>query len=86
MKAAERDKIAQETHQALLGIPGTEDKGLVGDVKEIKLHLEDHSYRLRTVEVRQDERNKPSKKAIAGYVSGAVAIVIALVKSFYNGG
>ena len=54
-------------------------------LEKINGHLDDHSFRLRTVEVRQQERNKPSKKSIAGYVSGGVAIVIALWKSFYGG-
>lgn len=39
MKLAERDKLAQETHQALLGIKGTDDNGLVGDVKEMKSEM-----------------------------------------------
>ena len=82
MKPAERDKLTQETHQALLGIPGTEDKGLVGDVKEIKAHIEDHSKRLTIVEVKQEERNKPSKKSIAGFATGGLAIVVALWKAF----
>jgi len=40
---ADNDKLLQETHDtvvelktALLGIPGTDDKGLVGDFKEFR--------------------------------------------------
>lgn len=29
-------QMIQETHQGLFGVEGTEDKGLVGDIKEIK--------------------------------------------------
>lgn len=35
MKPSERDDLIKETHQALLGIKGTEDKGLVGDFKNL---------------------------------------------------
>ena len=84
MKASERDRLTQESHQALLGIPGTEEKGLVGDVKEIKGHLEDHSKRITTVEVLQKERNKPSKKALGGYGAGVLGLAVALWKAFFG--
>lgn len=62
----------------------------IGEIKEhlskINGHLDDHADRLITVEVKQEERNKPSKKSIAGWVSGAIAIAIALWKAFTNGG
>ena len=82
MKPAERDKLTQETHQALLGIPGTEEKGLVGDVKEIKGHLEDHSKRLTVVETLQKERNRPSKKALTGYIGGVIAMIVTAWRAF----
>ncbi len=78
MEDEERDKLAQETHQALLGIPGTEEKGLVGDVKEIKAHLDDHSKRLTIMETQR----KMSKKALTGYISGGAGIIVALWKAF----
>ena len=84
MKLSERDGLIRETHQALLGILGTEDKGVVGDVKEIKAHLEDHSKRITIVETLQKERNKPSKKLIGGYISGGIAILVALWRAFTN--
>lgn len=77
-----KTSLIREVHQAVLGIPNTEDKGLVGDIKEIKTHLEDHSRRLVIVETLQKERNKPSKKAITGYISGGAAIVAALWKTY----
>ncbi len=36
MKPSQRDDLIRETHQALLGIKGTEDNGLIGDFKELK--------------------------------------------------
>jgi len=48
-------------------------------------HLEDHSKRLLTVEVLQKERNKPSKKSIAGIITGTVAIIVAIWRAFSNG-
>jgi len=35
----ERDRLLLELKQALLGIPHTEEKGISGDVREIKEHL-----------------------------------------------
>jgi len=91
MKPSERDDLIKETHQALLGVKGTEDKGLVGDFKELKevvkqnsQHLDDHSKRLTVTETLQKERNKPSKKALGGYIGGAIAIAVALWKAFTN--
>ena len=85
MEESERDKLAQETHQALLGIPGTEDKGVVGDVKEIKADLKLVNSRVTVVETKQEERNRPSKKAVGGYGAAVVGIMIALWKAFTNG-
>ena len=89
MKPSERDKLTQETHQALLGIPGTEDKGLVGDFKELKevvkeqnIQIDRNRVDINTLGTKQDERNKPSKKSIAGFATGGLAIVVALIRSF----
>ena len=91
MKASERDKLAQETHQALLGIPGTADKGLVGDVKDLKGELksvkdrvDNHAESITTIQTLQKERSRPDKKAIGAAISVIVAVVVALVKAFYN--
>ena len=92
MKASERDDLIKETHQALLGVKGTEDKGLVGDFKELKEvvqqhgdHLDNHSKRITITETLQKERHKTSKKAVGGYITGAVAIAVALWKAFTGG-
>ena len=89
MKVAERDRKIQETHQALLGIPGTADKGLVGEVKEINKHLDDHSYRIKQAEdeiekerLLAEERRRTNKKTLGGYIAGIVAIAVALWKAF----
>lgn len=79
MKASERDKLAQETHQALLGIPGTDDKGLVGDVKEIKTQLNSLNGR-----VRKNERDITYGKALLG-LSGGIGAVWAGVHRFFGG-
>lgn len=84
MKAAERDNLVRETHQALLGIAGTEEKGVAGDVKEMKKDIKAINSRLINVEVKQEERNKVSKKSIAGWGTGAVGLVAALWKSFMS--
>ncbi len=83
MNTAQRDDLLKETHQAVLGIKGTDDNGMAGDIKEIKLHLEDHSKRLTIVEVKQEER-KPSKKAIGGYATLGLGLIATLWKSYFG--
>lgn len=29
-------ELVRETHQAVFGVPGTDEKGMVGDIREIK--------------------------------------------------
>ena len=52
MTDQERDALARETHQALLGIPGTDEKGLVGDVKELTERIASQNGKVRGNEVR----------------------------------
>ena len=51
---------------------------------KINGHLDDHSKRITITETLQRERNKTSKKTYAGYISGMIAIVVALWKAFTN--
>ena len=78
MKASERDelliRIDQKVQDSLPKIERHLDK--------INGHLDDHSKRITITETLQKERNKPSKKSMAGYISGAVAIGVALWKAF----
>ncbi len=53
-------------------------------LEKINGHLDDHSKRITVTETFQKERNKTSKKAYAGYVSGTIAIIVALWKAFTN--
>ena len=39
MEYAERDKTLIEVRTVLVGIEGTDDKGIAGDIKEIKTQL-----------------------------------------------
>ena len=41
MTDIERDAMLRELHQAIKGIPGTDDKGMLGDMKEIKTTVKD---------------------------------------------
>ena len=54
-------------------------------LEKINNHLDDHSKRITITETLQKERNKPSKKVMAGWVSGALAIAVALWKAFTGG-
>lgn len=55
MKPSERDDLIKETHQALLGIKGTEDNGLVGDFKELKEVVQKQNSRIGSVENKQSK-------------------------------
>ena len=78
MNKAERDDLLIRIDQKVQDSLPKIEKHL----EKINGHLDDHSKRLTTVEVLQGERNKLSKKSIAMYISGGVAVVIALLKSF----
>ncbi len=41
-----------EVHQAVLGVPDSDDKGLVGDVKELVKTVKEQNSRIRKNEVR----------------------------------
>ena len=36
MTDTDRDNMLRELHQAIKGIPGTDDKGMLGDLKQVK--------------------------------------------------
>ena len=55
MKPSERDDLIRATHQALLGVPHTEDGGLVGDFKELKEVVIKQNGRIRDVEKKQSK-------------------------------
>lgn len=81
MKPAERDelliRIDQKVQDSLPKIEKHLDK--------INNHLDDHSKRITVTETLQKERNKPSKKSMAGFISGGIAIMVALWKAFTSG-
>lgn len=52
MNEVQRDRLTQETHQAVVGIPGTDDKGLVGDFKDMKDDIRRLNGKVRRNEVR----------------------------------
>ena len=83
-KRAYKEVLASvETHIVYIG---NHLQNIDSHLDKINNHLNDHSSRITIVETLQKERNKPSKKSIAGWVSGLIAIVVALWRAFYNGG
>lgn len=78
MKVSERDDMLIRIDQKVNDfLPRIENH-----LEKINNHLDDHSKRITITETLQKERNKPSKKMIGGYISGAIAIAVALWKSF----
>ena len=47
----EENKILAEVSQAVLGIKGTEEGGIVGDIKDIKSLLQKQNGRIRRLEI-----------------------------------
>ncbi len=47
----EENKTLSEVFQAVLGIKGTEDTGMVGDIKDIKKLLQKQNGRVRRLEI-----------------------------------
>ena len=80
MKPAERDelliRIDEKVHNSLPKI----EKHL----EKINDHLDDHSKRIVVVETLQKERNKLTKKTMAGYTSAGIALIVALWRAFTN--
>lgn len=78
MKASERDELLIRIDQKVQdSLPKIEQH-----LEKINGHLDDHSKRITIVEVKQEERNKPSKKTLSGLGVGIVGIAVALWKAF----
>ena len=80
MEDSESDLLIRIDQKVMDLLPKIEEH-----LEKINGHLDDHSKRITTVEVKQEERNKPSKKSIGGYGAAVVGIIIALWRAFTNG-
>jgi len=80
MKPEERDDLLIRIDQKVQDSLPRIEKHL----EKINGHLDDHSKRITVTETLQKERNKPSKKSIAGYTSGGIAIAVAIWKAFFG--
>ena len=81
MKPQERDELLIRIDQKVQDSLPKIEKHL----EKINGHLDNHSKRITITETLQKERNKPSKKMVGGYISGAIAIAVALWKAFTSG-
>ena len=72
--AAQRDKLLFQVHQAVLGVPNTDDNGLRGDIKEIKKHLRELNGQVRTNTVFRKICTWLSAAIVAGLISLAVRL------------
>ena len=50
MPEKSQKRMAEEVHQGMFGVEGTDDRGLVGDVKEIKSTVKEQNKRVTKVE------------------------------------
>ena len=69
------EMLIQEIHQGMYGVPHTDEKGVGGDIKEIKLYLKDHEGRIHRIET----VTNVIKWVITPFI---LAIATALSKSF----
>ena len=78
MKPSERDELLVRIDQKVQdSLPRIEDR-----LEKINVRLDKHGDEIVRIGTLQTERNKPSKKAIGGYVSVVGALAVALWKSF----
>lgn len=78
-----------ELRTAMIGIPGTADQGLVGEVKEMRKVVTGHSESIARLCALHEDEHAPSKKKRAGVWGGIVTLVIgaavAVAKVFAKG-
>ncbi len=66
MAEKSQKQMIYETHQAMFGVGGSEDTGLVGDVKEIKNNVKIQNGRIDRLEARVSR--------IYGMIAGAALV------------
>ena len=74
------EAMLRAVYQAVVGIPGTADEGMVGDFKALKAHIEEQKVAQQTLDA--DQYNKINKNTrliiilmtLAGLGGGAVGI------------
>jgi len=81
------DEILAEIKKLNVKLYG--ENGFEGDIPVIKRrqaqffsHFDDHSKRITIMETRMEKHEKPSKKAMAGWISGVIAVGVALWKAW----
>jgi hypothetical protein len=45
------EQMTQQVHQAMFGVPGTDDGGMVCDIKRLVDHVEKQNGRIRKLEI-----------------------------------
>ena len=51
-KELTQKEYSKQVHQAMFGVAGTEDTGLVGDMKKLVKHVETQNGRIRKLELK----------------------------------
>ncbi len=72
------NELIQQVHQGFFGVPGTEEKGMVGDMKEMKLSVKEHGEAIAGLK----SQSKRSKKEVGGIWAMVLAMIVALYKTF----
>ena len=82
LKQQSRDMLIRIDQKVMDCLPKIE-----AHLANINGHLGEHSNRITIMETLQKERNvtKISKKTMTGYISGVIAIIVALWRSFTVG-
>ena len=82
MKPTERDEILVRLDERVKDIREDTLPKIEQHLERINSRLDKHGDEIVRIGTLQKERNKPSKKSIAGYIIGGIAIVVALFKAF----
>ena len=83
MKPSERDDMLIRIDERTKNIWRVTEKQ-EEHLERINGHLDDHSRRITITETLQKERNKPSKKSKAGWITGGIGLILALWKAWYG--
>ena len=86
MKTDERDELLIELRTAVLGVKGSDEKGIVGDVKAIKKHQEEQNDHILNALIASG-KNTVWRKVIVGigglYITTTIALLVTKIQGLW---
>ena len=75
LNSEDRDEVLVELRTAVLGIKGTAEKGMAGDVRDIKIHLERLNCSVA--------RNTAWRKMMVGIFTATIGVLITKIQGLW---